>query len=735
MQRTVLALILLHVSASEARAAGTIMLSQDSFTVQEKADFSWVYTVGEEGLATGDLLRIYDPVFQGMRWSKWGDLTPWWDACTAQTTRQDASWGLVSVHARRDGERLDEASLEVTRSNCTDEDMSCSSTIHDVAWTAVEVLEGALLQGDEVMVGIGDVGACEASCTEGFCGVCTDCGFEMPDRSFPEVAWPAEFCPVDGDCVALEPPSLEVLSLPTPDLLLATVPSQVQAGAPLRVKVALLDRWGNAVTQATQTLEVHGPEGVQSHTLTEVDGGWHDFELVLTEPGIHRLEVTAGAMRTWTNPVEVQSGPPVDLILWGDIHVHHGYTWVDEDGGTHDLNHDYGRDVVGLDIVSQSQKAEGIEIGEHRLWLELKHNCRAYSVRDSYLVLLGFEWMADLASETYGTLSEGHHNVYYDTCEAPLGTHDLETIDTLDGETGLWSWLAQVEAEYDVRGVTVPHAMRWTGYNYKARNPGTQTLVEVYSEWGDNTAWEEGQLDEDSPGSTQDLMNSGLRLGWIGGSDNHDGWMGNPYSQKNERSGLGAFIATRLSRSAVFDAMQQRHTYATTGHRSILRFRAEDGGHHLQQGTEFLARTPVLRWRYNGTGDVERVRLFRIRVQEGAAQKIVQEWAGDGPDLVGSLDLGPSAGGSVAYWLEIRQWDGETAWSSPIWLSDECGRRNYGAEDPHGRCADEDTGGSPGKAVRCTCTQGAGGAWLWLIGLGLALSRRSGSGSPHRARR
>ncbi len=707
------------------------MLSQESFTVQEKADFTWVYTVDEEGLESGDQLRIYDPVFQGMRWSKWGDLTPWWDRCTAQSSEQEASWGLVSTHARRDGERLEDVNLVVTRSNCLDDEMTCSSDIHNAAWTQVEVIEGSLITGDEVVVGIGDIGACEANCAEGSCGVCTDCGFEMSDRAFPEVSWPADICPVDEDCLALEPPRLAILSLPTPDLILATVPSQAEAGAPVRVKVALLDRLGNAVTQSTETLEIHGPDGVITHTLTEEDGGWYDFEVVFDEPGIHRIEVGAGAMRTWTNPVEVVAGVIEERVLWGDIHVHHGYTWVDVDGESHDLNHEYGRDVAGLDIVSQTQKALGIEIGERRLWGELKTSCRSYSELDSYLVLLGFEWMGELAGEAFGTPSDGHHNVYYDSCSAPLGTHDLETTDSLGGEKGLWTWLADVEAEHEVRGVTVPHAMRWTGHNFKVRNPGVQTLVEVYSEWGDNTAWEEDEEDNTVRGSTQDMMNSGLRLGWIGGSDNHDGWMGNPYSEKNQRSGLGAFIAPRLSRSAVFESMQRRHTYATTGHRPILRFRVEDGGHALPQGSEYLSRAPVLRWRYNGTADVDRLRLFRIRIRENAAQEIVQEWAGDGMDLSGSLDLGPSTGGSFSYWLEVRQWDGEVAWSSPIWMTSECTRRTYGAQDPMGRCQERDTGGAPvdeGKAVRCGCAQAPGSGVLWLLALALVFSRRTESG-------
>lgn len=46
-----LCFVWLALSGLPAGASGTITLSQDYFTVRAKADFSWLYTVGEAGLA------------------------------------------------------------------------------------------------------------------------------------------------------------------------------------------------------------------------------------------------------------------------------------------------------------------------------------------------------------------------------------------------------------------------------------------------------------------------------------------------------------------------------------------------------------------------------------------------------------------------------------------------------------------------------------------------------------
>ena len=82
-----------------------------------------------------------------------------------------------------------------------------------------------------------------------------------------------------------------------------------------------------------------------------------------------------GGLRGRSNPIEVLAEEPDHRIWWGDIHVHHGYTWTDSDGFSQDINHLYARDVVGLDVVAESIKADGVEIDGDLLWEELKTNC------------------------------------------------------------------------------------------------------------------------------------------------------------------------------------------------------------------------------------------------------------------------------------------------------------------------------------------------------------------------
>ena len=370
---------------------GMVRLVEDRFNVQEKVDLEWVYTVGEGGFLPGDELKLHDPHFHGMRWSKWGDVSPWPENCTAQSTNQEASWGLVSARVQRDEVWLDDHSLGVERSNCTADNQRCTADIHLETATSVFLMgDESLLPGDEIHVFVGDASGCVERCEEaeeGDCSYCDDCGFEMPDRAFPAIAWPADECLVDEECSALEAVELEVSAATEVRSLHVVGPSQHMVGEPLRVKVALMDEWGNAVASALRTLtfDVGDAKATMNtgpvHTMSPTDEGWHDFGLTIYEPGVYRFEVDAGGgIRGRSNPIEVVAEEPDYQILWGDIHVHHGYTWTDTDGFSQDINHLYARDVVGLDIVAESIKADGVEIEGALLWEELKTNCAETSV-------------------------------------------------------------------------------------------------------------------------------------------------------------------------------------------------------------------------------------------------------------------------------------------------------------------------------------------------------------------
>ena len=64
-----------------------------------------------------------------------------------------------------------------------------------------------------------------------------------------------------------------------------------------------------------------------------------------------------------SNPILIHSSSPEERVFWGDIHVHHGHSYEDEDGTGVDLNHEYGRDVRAMDFGAETVKGMYLELG------------------------------------------------------------------------------------------------------------------------------------------------------------------------------------------------------------------------------------------------------------------------------------------------------------------------------------------------------------------------------------
>ena len=242
---------------------------------------------------------------------------------------------------------------------------------------------------------------------------------------------------------------------------------------------------------------------------------------------------------------------------------------------------------------------------------------------------------------------QGHHNVYFDGCEAPLAPQAIETLDD-----GLWPYVEQVMAETGHRAVTVPHAPSFTGFNWESRDDVLRPLVEVYSEWGSS-------MEPSDPGSVPQALSQGHRLGFIASSDNHDGWLGNGLASKNAPGGVAAIIAAELTPAALVAAMARRSTYATTGARILLDLQA------FERGADTL-----FEWSVYGTEVIREVHLMAVGVgSPEPARALATSFPGT-LDAQGSFTV-PWGPGDVAVWLEVGQVDRQQAWSSPIWVERE----------------------------------------------------------------
>ena len=654
--------------------SGRAYLSEDQFVVNEKASFEYHYVVGPSGMGPGDSLRIEDPLFHGMTWAKWGRITFDPDACSPQTDAQSSSIGLMTARSS--------TGAAVTVSRNVDE----TAGLNDYAYTDIVLDADVLVEGEEIVVTYGDVSLGE------------NCGFEMSDRAWHRVEIPA-YESIGGSALAplSTVPSFEVVAESVVKTLLVTAPSQVPAGMGADLRVAVLDGLGNPIEGWVGDVSVNDAYGGATTSLTADDHGVAMVHVNLDTAGeVARVTVAGsdGSVGT-SNPILVYdpATPPEYNVYWGDLHVHHGHSYVDDSGAYVDENIVYARDVIGLDFSAESQKAEPIEIDSAVLWSERQENCVGESEDGRYIAMLGFEWMGD----HIGGTNQGHHNFYFDTCDAPLGAHydavaSPGGIGAFDSTQGPYAYAAQL-LESGIQTVVIPHATLYTGRSFGGAsvNNEVRTTAEVYSEWGFD------MVPENRVGSIPDALAQGNRMGFIAASDNHDGWMGNPFSVKNVRSGLAAVRSPALTRAGIFDNLQHRNTYATTGERMLVDLGVDDGG-AVRMGQEYVAAAPTFSWSAHGTQRITSVKLRTVAIGPGNLPETVQTWAPNTLDASGSVDY-VWDGVDRAVWLDVVQLaeplygDADEAWSSPIWLTAECGRA--GVQDPAGRCpsVDSDTNG------------------------------------------
>ena len=317
-------------------------------------------------------------------------------------------------------------------------------------------------------------------------------------------------------------------------------PSVVAPGEPFELSVRAEDRFFNRASGAVPAFEVRVAGDVRATTpagsepITVV-------ELTLDEPGPHWIEIRSedGAIRGEANPILVEEDPD-RRIWWGDTHGHSGYA---EGIGTIDFFMTFARDDARLDFVTHS---------EHDVWLDdaewelSRRAVQAFDEPGRFIPYLGWEW-------TRHARFGGHHNVLFRDAEGRERVSSLEYPTLSELYRGL-------HARYDPADVLViPHAHN--PGDYRQSDPSLEPLIEMMSMHG-TFEW-----------FARQYLSHGHQVGLVAASDDHLSHPG--YSAPNrdslaQRGGLGAVLAPEKSRDAIFDALKQRRTYATTGDRIIL---------------------------------------------------------------------------------------------------------------------------------------------------------------------
>ena len=321
-------------------------------------------------------------------------------------------------------------------------------------------------------------------------------------------------------------------------------------------------------------------------------------------------EGASDATRRYVAEVAGADGGPGDTwtLFWGDLHRHSLVSrCTSGDEPTLEDFYRYAWDVCEYDFWAVTDHAENSS--EHQWW-SLQKIADLFHVPGRFVPLYGFEWTS---------ADTGHQNVIYGDVErgAPIFSAFAEGTTT---PRGLWDALAAHPA---YPAVTIPHhpgaAMVHHDWDYRDERFGR--LVEIFQACRGSYEGD-GCFRQYADGTRQgtfvaDGLRRGHKVGLIASSDHGHG-----------ASYVGAF-ASSLSRGDVFEALQERRTFAATTRDVVIDLRAGVDG-EVFMGQEAPAGTRR-RLVVHAEGYTELARVDLLR--DGEVVRVLV------PDLQRELDL------------------------------------------------------------------------------------------------
>ena len=368
-----------------------------------------------------------------------------------------------------------------------------------------------------------------------------------------------------------------------PIRLKCIMPSQMITGESKKIFVVGVDRWGNPASHSSDlAFRVMGNGGAV------VENG----SLRGKSAGTVYVEVSSGRLICRSNPIQIFEHKPEYMRYWGDLH---GQTDSTVGTGTEEEYFTFARYNACLDFTSH--QGNDFQLTDED-WARLNRTITKHHKNGEFVIFPGYEWSGN-------TSAGGDHNVLFLNDEPPIyRSSHWQVPEIPEGDMTPAHPVDDLFDKLKKRGgaMAIPHVGGRYANIRKYFDPEIEHLVEILSchglfEW---LLW--------------DAIDEGYKVGIVCNSDGHKGRPGAEgpgAGMFGITGGLTCVLAKEQTRKALFEALEARRCFGTTGARMNLSFEANGAimGEELRSNGKITIKAAV-----QGTAPLEA--LFLMNDQE-----------------------------------------------------------------------------------------------------------------------
>ncbi|OFY65742.1 MAG: hypothetical protein A3H98_10335 [Bacteroidetes bacterium RIFCSPLOWO2_02_FULL_36_8] len=429
---------------------------------------------------------------------------------------------------------------------------------------------------------------------------------------------------------------LKVKKFPAkPHTVKVYAPSNPVIDTAFALKVLVLDKFGNRAYQYAGTIEISNTDGFVSlpekYSFLPSDSGKKTFYMTSNDTLVHRITVRdSSGLAGLSNPfIAVRTSDT--KVWWGDMHSHSIYS--NHGAGTPEDLFNYGKNTACLDFLVYSEHSYIPD----SLYLKGVSVSNRYNKDFEFVSLNGYEWTAPIQ----------HKVVFFDDENPP-------PIFRNKSATKLF-----LSVYASGGSIIAAHPTSYLYYtDWDEHDPLTQKNSEISGLAGNKYEIPS----EFTPGSSvQEALEKGHHIGFVGSSDNHHSRPGKNMSNfmKLPDVGITAAYSNQLIRAQIYEAINSRYNYATTGPRILLDFKIDN----YRMGSILLEnkKYPLLAGKIYAQDSIETVEIIKNNA-------VLKEYKPNGMDFI-FTEEDTLFNGDSYYYLRIIQKNKHMAWSSPVWVN------------------------------------------------------------------